>query len=203
MYNSGITASELINSVRGEADISPELPDSFLYRIINTSEQFIYTEILKEYVSETIAYADITNDKLDLSVINVPTGAANVVYDDVVRVFADSEEIERAGAGGVFQFPEKQLYYTKYDGNISFSLNSYPNEITVIYRLRPILKSEANDGIIAIPPEFTELIAARLRGESYKVANEDGLAAKWLSDYNTQLESFKIWAAARNERYGG
>lgn len=203
MYDSGITAAELIESVRGEADISPEIPDSFLYRIINTVEQFIYTEILKEYVAETIDYADITDDALDLSGLNVPSGAASVGYDDVIRIFADGEEIEKSGAAGALQFTEKQLYYTRFDGKVIFSLSSYPVQITVIYRLRPILKNETNNGIISLPPEFIELMAARMRGEAYKIANEDGLAAKWLSDYNTQLESFKIWAAARNERYGG
>jgi hypothetical protein len=50
--------------------------------------------------------------------------------------------------------------------------------------------------------EWLDLLAARMRGEAYKVANEDGLAGKWMNDYNMQLESFKIWAAKRNERYG-
>jgi hypothetical protein len=47
------------------------------------------------------------------------------------------------------------------------------------------------------------MVAAKMRGEAYKIANEDGLAAKWLADYNAQLESFKVWAADRNHRYGG
>jgi hypothetical protein len=37
----------------------------------------------------------------------------------------------------------------------------------------------------------------------YKIANEDGLSAKWLSEYNVQLENFKVWAAERMTRYGG
>jgi hypothetical protein len=56
---------------------------------------------------------------------------------------------------------------------------------------------------IALPPEFIDLISSRVRGEIYKIVNEDGLSAKWLSDYNSQLENFKIWAMSRNLRFGG
>lgn len=203
MYDSGINALDLIESVRSEADISPEITDSFLYRVINSVEQFIYTEILREYVSHNISYADIANDVIDLSTLPLPGGASEIIYDDVIRVFADSEEIERSGAVGVVQFPDKALYYTKFDGKLTLSIDFVPESITLIYRVRPFLKSETNNSRIALPVEFIELVAAKMRGEAYKVANEDGLAAKWLSDYNTQLESFKIWASERNDRYGG
>ena len=53
-----------------------------------------------------------------------------------------------------------------------------------------------------VPMEWLDLVGAKMRGEAYKIANEDGLSAKWLNDYNTQLEYLKIWAAKRNERYG-
>jgi hypothetical protein len=46
------------------------------------------------------------------------------------------------------------------------------------------------------------MLAARLRAEAYKIANEDGQAGKWMQDYNAQLETFGVWAARRNERYG-
>ena len=118
-------------------------------------------------------------------------------------MFADDIEIERSGVIGATEFPEKDLYYTDYDGNLVLNLADYADEITVIYRLRPILKAEGSSDIVAVPPEFLDLVAAKMRGEAYKIANEDGLAAKWLADYNAQLESFKVWAAGRNQRYGG
>ena len=53
-----------------------------------------------------------------------------------------------------------------------------------------------------LPVEYLDMAGAKIRGEAYKIANEDGLAAKWLADYNQQMENFKIWAASRNERFG-
>lgn len=203
MYNAGITANELIEMVENETDVSVMIPRSTWLRAINTVEQFIYTEVLKEYIAARFPYDDLIDDAIELSSIETVEGAASPNYDDIIRVFADENEIERAGAIGATEFPEKQLYYSKYDGRLSLSLAEYPSEIIVIVRLRPNLKDGAGEEYIAVPPEFVDMIAAKMRGEAYKIANEDALAAKWLSDYNTQLENFKVWALTRNARYGG
>ena len=204
MYNSGITAAELVAAVKNEADISVNIPDSVWFRAINTVEQFLYTEILREYASYKLSYADISDDIIPLSgILPVQNGAAIPNYDDIAKVFADDLEIERSGVIGATEFPEKDLYYTDYDGNLVLNLADYADEITVIYRLRPTLKAVGSADTVAVPPEFLDLVAAKMRGEAYKIANEDGLAAKWLADYNAQLESFKVWVASRNQRYGG
>ena len=192
MYDSGVKCSDFINSIIGEADISIEIQSDSWYRWLNTVEQFIYTEILDEYASAEIDYA---SDSVMLSTLAVPSGCASVTYDDV--------QVEKSGIKGVMNFSDKNLYYTDYNGNLVLSLTEVPNKITVIYRLRPIMKTETNNYNIAVPTEFLDMVSARLRGEAYKIANEDGLAGKWLADYNTQLESFKVWAEKRNKRYGG
>jgi hypothetical protein len=46
------------------------------------------------------------------------------------------------------------------------------------------------------------MVLARIRGEVYKLAGDDDNAAKWLNDYNTQLESFKLWASERQKWFG-
>ena len=200
MYDSGVKCSDFINSIIGEADISIEIQSDSWYRWLNTVEQFIYTEILDEYASAEIDYA---SDSVALSTLTVPSGCASVTYDDVISVYADGVQVEKSGIKGVMNFSDKNLYYTDYNGNLVLSLTEVPNKITVIYRLRPILKTEAGNHNVAVPAEFLDMVSARLRGEAYKIANEDGLAGKWLADYNTQLESFKVWAEKRNKRYGG
>lgn len=200
MYDSGVKCSEFIDSITAEADISIEIqPDSW-YRWLNTVEQFIYTEILDEYASAEINY---TSDSVALSTLTVPSGCASVTYDDVIAVYADDVQVEKSGIKGVMNFSDKNLYYTDYNGNLVLSLTEVPYKITVIYRLRPIMKTETGNQNVAVPTEFLDMVSARLRGEAYKIANEDGLAGKWLADYNTQLESFKVWAEKRNKRYGG
>ena len=200
MYDSGVKCSEFIDSITAEADISIEIQSDSWYRWLNTVEQFIYTEILDEYASAEINY---TSDSVALSTLTVPSGCASVTYDDVIAVYADDVQVEKSGIKGVMNFSDKNLYYTDYNGNLVLSLTEVPYKITVIYRLRPIMKTETGNQNVAVPTEFLDMVSARLRGEAYKIANEDGLAGKWLADYNTQLESFKVWAEKRNKRYGG
>ena len=203
MYKSGITAAELIESVKEEVDISLAVSESAWVRAINAVEQFLYTEVLKEYIAVPLSPANFPEDGVALGDIPMPNGAAVPEFDDIIRVFADENEVERAGAVGFYEFPEKQMYCSGYDGTVRLNLTESPAEIVLIVRLRPSLKGENSADEVALPPEFIDLVAARMRGEIYKIANEDGLAAKWLSDYNSQLETFKVWAAKRNERFGG
>lgn len=203
MYDCGIKASELIKSVRDEADVSLGIPDETFLRSINTVEQFLYSEILKEYISVQIDYADIADDVVSLGDIAMPDGCDCAVFDDIIKVFADEWELERSGVIGVIQFPEKMMYYSDFDDNVRLSVTEYPEKITFVVRLRPALKSKVNDSNVNVPAEFVELICARMRGDAYKIVNEDGIAAKWLNDYNNQLETFKIWAMERSARFGG
>ena len=94
------------------------------------------------------------------------------------------------------------LYYTDYSGNIMVNAGFVPEKITVIYRVRPALKYADEESYINLPVEFVDMLAARLRAEAYKLANDDAQGAKWMMDYNTQLETLKVWASMRNVRYG-
>lgn len=191
MYDCGITAKAFIETVQGEADISAVIPEASWLRWINTVEQFLYAEILAEYVRVEIQYAE----KIPLASIG-----EGVTYDDIVSVYGDDVELDRAGviAGTAVERP---MYWTDYEGNVILRPVDVPSQVFVVYRLRPTIKKTGAE-TIRIPVEWLDLLAARMRGEAYKVANEDGLAGKWMNDYNMQLESFKIWAAKRNERYG-
>lgn len=58
------------------------------------------------------------------------------------------------------------------------------------------------DGVVPLPYEFTELVRCKLRGEAYKLINDDALAAKWIGEYNTLLENFKVYIASHGSMYG-
>lgn len=200
MYECGLTALDLIEAIEEEADVSVPIPRSVYVRAINTAEQFIYTEILRESILVVLPYKD---DEIPLASINVPSGCAPVHYDDILRVFADTHECEKSGASGALDFADKQFYYTDYNGHLILRLQEYPAEIRMIIRIRPSLKDESGADMLAVPAEYVDLLASKMRGEAYKIANEDALAAKWLNEYNYHLENFKVWADKRNRRYGG
>ncbi len=206
MYDSGILTEKLISNVESEADITVPIGSDSWYRWINAVEQFVYTEIFKEYVKIVLDYSAY-GDEIKLSNLNefatsTPEGCAAPTFDDIIKVYADETELDRSGVISKVVFTDKPLYYADYNGNIVLNTPDNTKEITVIYRIRPKLKVENDGSNINLPVEFADMLAARMRAEAYKIANEDGLSAKWMADYNTQLETLKVWAAVRNERYG-
>lgn len=205
MYDSGVKVKDFLDSVEKEADISIEIPRDSMLRWLSAVEQFAYTEVLKEFVSATLDLSGVPSDTIRLESLPVPDGAAAPVYDDVVAVYGENgQELQKAGAVSVFEFPENDLFYTDYNGGMLISTREEQAKITIIYRIRPAVKTRENDVDlhVALPPEYLDMAAAKIRGEAYKIANEDQIAAKWLADYNQQMENFKVWAAGRNERFG-
>ena len=57
-------------------------------------------------------------------------------------------------------------------------------------------------GSVPLPYEFVELVRCKLRGEAYKLMNDDGQAAKWLSEYDVLVENFKTYIELHRSRYG-
>jgi len=205
MYDSGITVKDFLDAIDEEADVSIEIPRANPLRWLSAVEQFAYTEVLKEYVRATVDLTDNPMDFVDLSVLPIPSGAAIPVYDDVIRVYGeDGQELRKSGAVAGYEFPDFDLYYADYNGHLVIHTRLEQAKVTIVYRIRPEIKTADNQATshVSLPVEYLDMAAAKIRGEAYKIANEDGLAAKWLADYNQQVENFKIWAASRNERYG-
>lgn len=205
MYDSGIKVKAFLDALDNEADISVEIPRSGPLRWLSAVEQFVYSEILREYVSATVDLTSVPVDVIPLDGLPIPEGADLPVYDDVIRVYGeDGQELRKAGAIAGYEFPDFDLFYPDYRGGLVLHTRLEQSKVTIIYRLRPVIKTAANEASlnVALPAEYLDMAGAKIRGEAYKIANEDGLAAKWLADYNQQIENFKIWASSRNERYG-
>lgn len=204
MYDSGITAKNFIDSVKDESDITIVIPDASWYRWLASVEQILYTEVFKEY---DVVKKDVTASSAEVTVtlrdLPVAVGCDSITFDDVIAVFMDYLELERSGETAALQYPEKLLYYTDYNGKLYARSPIYAEQMVIVYRKRPPVKTATSTtSHVMVPVEWLDLVGAKMRGEAYKIANEDGLSAKWLNDYNTQLESLKVWAAKRNERYG-
>lgn len=199
MFNSGVKAADLIEQIKDEADIAIPIPDINYIMWLNSVEQLLYTELIQE--QGEIKVTDVSENVIDVSSLTVPSSEDAVRFEDIHAVYADNTQlIESTLASGVI-FPNT---YYKIRNNIGLNLKKQPQTIKIIYFVRPVLKTEANASTeyVKVPPEFTDLVKAKLRGEAYKVANEDSLAAKWINDYNVLLETFKMWIQGKQSEFG-
>ena len=145
-------------------------------------------------------YAD---EELSYLLCDFPTNSdeAPVRFEDIHVVFADDTQLIKSTLTNGMVFPDA---YFKEDNALGLHFAKMPSEFTVVYNVRPALKTSdtiANDHV-RVPAEFIGLVKAKLRGEAYKLANEDALAAKWLSDYNVLLETFREWILIKSPVFG-
>lgn len=208
MFDSQVKANDFILALKSETDIAPDIPDSYFIDWLNHVEQTLYDNVIKE--EEVASYS-------------VPAGSGDskgfrfysAEYDDIdqnapVR-FEDIVSVTFVGRGLTkvsMDIGEKRLFpYCYYrEGEVSFKcyIPEAAGTLILIYTVRPTPKTITNITTqnIMVPPEFLDLVRAKLRGEAYKFANEDALAAKWLNDYNQQLEYFRAWIASNKSTFG-
>ena len=205
MFDSGISVNNLIRELKNtEIDIALEIPNATYVSWLNSLQQLLYTEIIKEQRKCTLAPSP---DNL-LLISNISTGhnEEKPSFEDIHAVYAgETQLIKSTLASGVI-FPNT---FYKYQNHIGYNTEEAPSELTIVYFVKPALvQVSANDEIndtwvnVMVPIEFIDLVKAKLRGEAYKLANEDSLAAKWLNDYNTLLETFRAWVAEKSPNFG-
>lgn len=120
-------------------------------------------------------------------------------FEDIYTVYADNKQLAKVTAVGGETFPDT---YWKQENNLYYNTTPTPDEVKVFYFIRPKLKTKTPTETIKLPVEWVCIIRAKLRGEAYKLVNEDNAAAKWLNDYNVLMEQFKQYMAARNPEFG-
>ena len=202
MFHSGIQASEMIADITSEVDVALPIENRRYTQWLNTVEQMLYTEVIKE---QHEAVFDMPSGGLiDLSEADIVEYEQDKLrYDDVYTVFCGDTQLIRSTLTSGRIFPD-----TYYRDNDALHINSEAgDEVRVIYLIRPALKGvDANDNVksgeVMLPPEWCEMVSARLRGEAYRIMNENVLAANWLAEYNALLENFKIWIANRMPQFG-
>lgn len=194
MFDSGIIAENLVDEIMSEADIAPDISPQTYYNWIDETEQLLYSEIIKEIVQKT----QPPTRPIVLSSMQ-EANASKPRFEDIYAVYADEKQLIKATAVGGETFPDT---YWKQGNDLYYNVTPAPNEIRVFYYIRPVLKADMPTETIKLPVEWVCLIRAKLRGEAYKLVNEDSAAAKWLNDYNVLLEQFKQYMAARNPEFG-
>lgn len=206
LYDSAVTTADFILGLRDELDIASIIPDSAFIRWLNTVEQTVYTELIREMrsVHLTVDYVDGDTPSFSLSDIVPFDGEDPVIFDDILKVYVDGIELDRVSLISGTTFDNLGMYYVD-GGRVMVKTLVPASEVTVIHVVRPRKKAltgaELPAETVKLPAEWLEIAASRLRGEAYKLANDDNLAAKWLNDYNLYLEQFKVWLT-KNKVYG-
>lgn len=198
MFDSGITAKELIDAIKSEADIALDIPNENYIQWINGLEQLLYSEVIQEQKEFTHTLPDIL--PISLNEIEVSENESSLRFEDLHAVYVDDTQLIKSTVASGDVFPN-----TYYKDNNKLTLNiPYPKTIKGVYIVRPALKTPDNIDTthVMFPVEFIDLVKAKLRGEAYKLANEDNLAAKWLNDYNVLLENFKTWVSGKKAKFG-
>lgn len=200
VFDSKITAKAFISTIKSEIDVALPISDESYIAWLNAVEQMLYGSVIKE---QGIYETDV------LETIDLPLfmeGECDIRFEDIVAVYAEASLMKKiqllkvtAANGHTF----RDVYYKNGDKlcmNISFPCDT----AKVVYIRRPIVKTPDNYGEINVmmPVEFMELIAAKLRGEAYKLANEDSIAAKWINDYNALLQDFVAWCSNKRAKVG-
>ena len=314
MFDSGISAKELINELKNEVDIAVEIPDSSYVSWLNSTEQLLYSEIIqekKERIVRVSAY--VLGEFTDfLGVFEDMRNADKPRFEDIQAIYAGDTQLIKSSLTSGKIFPN--TYYKDGDKvGVHIAPNLDGGSCRVVYNVRPALKKiigsgedmiigqpereihisgEAKDGYkllrgesivkcntdatayiisgktnmgdsfsttisqlpfslpddieyddieyleslsvqyyepatypsigfeafvtantvvvnvpasndnVMVPVEFIDLVKAKLRGEAYKLVNEDGIAAKWLNDYNMLLETFKAWIFDKSANFG-
>lgn len=207
MYDSEVTTADFINGIKDEIDIASVVPDTAFVRWLNTVEQTVYTELIREMRLVHMAVDYHNGDDTPsfyLSDITPGYDEGEVIFDDIVKAYVDGIELDRVSLISGTAFDNIGMYYKNGDRVMVKTLVP-ATEASVIYVVRPVKKAIENGELpeetVKLPAEWLEIAASRLRGEAYKLANDDNLAAKWLNDYNLYLEQFKVWLT-KNKVYG-
>lgn len=197
MFRSGMTVAELFAVLRDDVDISLSIGDELLFVWLNAVQNMLYSELIREQ-----RYTEVSGKGDAVLYTELSRGVDEAVPEarDIEAVFADGVEARRVSGGiGRILHGDRPSWYD--GGNaVCMILPDNAELVQIAHIIRP---ADAElDSEVCVPREFIPMVLSRLRGEMYRIANEDGLASKWLSDYNTELETFKLWCAQHGKTYG-
>ena len=209
MFDSGISASSLIAGLKNEIDVAIPISNRSYVDSLNSLEQLLYTEIIKEQRAATLSLPDLFfSNNFALSGIDVEEDEKQVVFEDIYALYnVNGVQFKKTNVATCRFIKNTWCKYNENTVRVNPGREVLISTISIIYFVRPALKTvNENDvvgtGNVMLPVEFIDLAKAKLRGDAYKIANEDALAAKWLNDYNVLLETFKEWVEQKRPHFG-
>ena len=208
MFDSGISAKDLIAQLKSEVDAAEEIPNATYITFLNALEQMLYADFIKEQNTIKVSLSPAVNTfpaTVDLSGLEIPYTEDNVTFEDIYAVYVNHnlQLIKTSPANGII-FPNS---YYKTGVNLSYSSKNPVREIRIVYIVKPAVKTvDENDviqgGNVMIPLEFIELVKSKLRYEAYMLVNEYTAAANWVNVFNSLLTTFSEWLSNREPQFG-
>lgn len=169
-----------------------------LYRQkMNETLQFLYAVIIR---SEAEGTATPQDGLIPRSAIPTASNVAGVQLNDVLAVYDDSRQLRYLPPADLPAAAGLPGFYTVTQEGIRLSDASitYPLRVRFTERPHPY-GADSENAYVPLPNEFLPMLAARIRGEVYRLVNEDAPAAKWLALYNAYLEDFFTYLADRRK----
>lgn len=201
MFDSGISAKELIESVKDEVDVALPIPNKSYVQWLNSLEQMLYSSIIREQNKISILTPESI---IKLDELNISSDEEPIRFEDIYTVYADSQQLIKTNtaSGGIFN----GCYYKKgYD--MAVITAEKPKNLDIVYFIKPKLKTVnqsdvIGEGNVMIPIEFIELYKSKLRAEAYMIENEYVPASNWINNFNILLENFKQWLQNSVSQFG-
>ena len=202
MFDSGISARYLIENIKGEVDVALPIPNASYVMWLNSLEYMLYSSVIKE--QKKISLNHYQGDTIILSELPILSNEAQIRFDDIYTVYADSVQLIKTNVASGRIFPN--CYY-KSDNDMIINTDNKPEQIEIIYFIKPLLKTvndkdEVQGGNVMLPIEFIEIAKSKLRAEAYMIENEYTPAANWINNYNILLENFKQWLTDKAAQFG-
>lgn len=189
MYQSSITVGTLIDSVKESMGLYTDIDRAFYRDTLNECLAVLYREVIDERAHARVKSVE---GRIAYKTISVPLGQATpgaidirgLIYQDIPLQYLPPDKFPLVvTADGNF--------YTLMEDGIHLTPTRSTTELHVMYTVRPQRYGAGDEGAtVPFPNEYLSLLRAKLRGEAYKLANEDGFAAKWLGEYNHTLAAF-------------
>ena len=223
MFDSGISVKDLVYELKNtEVDIALEIPNKIYVEWLNALQQLLYTEVIKEQkkyhfdntvelpgfeVVPVVFSHRMVTVGIPMSVIAPGENESKPRFEDIHAVYlSDGTQLIKSTVASGEIFPNT-YYKENNDLTVRIASAYMDSPIDIIYHVRPALidvneEDDIDDSNVMLPIEFIDLAKAKLRGEAYKLANEDSIAAKWLNDYNVNLETFKAWISSKASKFG-
>lgn len=196
MYTSGYKYKFMFSTVKNETESYKEVPDDIMLLACNSVLQQLYAGVIKE---QALCLVNVNAGAGEATRLNI---SGSFVFEDIERISANGEDFtlttpRRAGT-------YSNTYYKNETGGVSIvSKDGFTGNVEIYYNQRPgLVDSMESEEYIPLPNEYVPMLIAYVRAECYKWINEDNLAAKWMGDYNAQLEGFSAWVAGTKPLYG-